>query len=80
MHEIFFDVALQRTRQLDRYYDEHGSPTGPLHGLPVSLKDQFHVDGVETTMGYVGWIGTFQGQNLAGSKRPMTRSQIVDEL
>ena len=27
---------------------------GPLHGLPVSLKDQFHVKDVETTMGYIG--------------------------
>ncbi|KAF7594201.1 Acetamidase [Aspergillus hancockii] len=30
---------------------EHKEPIGPLHGLPVSLKDQFHVKGVETTMG-----------------------------
>jgi hypothetical protein len=39
---------------LDEYYVKHGKPIGPLHGLPVSLKDQFHVKGVETTMGYVG--------------------------
>ncbi|KAK4177397.1 amidase signature domain-containing protein [Triangularia setosa] len=29
-------------------------PPCPLHGLPVSLKDQFHFKGVDTSMGYVG--------------------------
>lgn len=36
---------------------------GPLHGLPVSLKDQFHVKGVETTMGYVG-VSSIQTQDV----------------
>jgi hypothetical protein len=39
---------------LDDYFAQHGKPLGPLHGLPISLKDQFHVRDVETTMGYVG--------------------------
>ncbi|CDO71742.1 hypothetical protein BN946_scf184920.g26 [Trametes cinnabarina] len=30
---------------------------GPLHGLPISLKDQFCIKGLETIMGYAGWIG-----------------------
>ncbi|CEO60746.1 hypothetical protein PMG11_05301 [Penicillium brasilianum] len=62
LHEIFFDAAIEDAKKLDAYYAEHKAPMGPLHGLPVSLKDQFHVKGVETTMGYVGWIGTFQGK------------------
>ncbi|KAF5557380.1 general amidase [Fusarium phyllophilum] len=57
LHEIFFDQALERAQFLDDYFTEHGKTLGPLHGLPVSLKDQFHVKGVDTTMGYVGWIG-----------------------
>jgi hypothetical protein len=39
---------------LDDYFAQHGKPLGPLHGLPISLKDQFHIRDVETTMGYVG--------------------------
>ena len=32
---------------------------GPLHGLPISLKDQICIKGLETTMGYVSWIGNY---------------------
>ena len=52
---------------------------GPLHGLPVSLKDQFHVKDVETTMGYVGWIGTFEGKVGTG-KEKVFESEMVREL
>jgi amidase len=61
LHEIFFDAAIADAEKADAHFKEHG-PIGPLHGLPVSLKDQFHVKGVETHMGYVGWIGTFEGK------------------
>jgi len=53
LHEVF-EAAIQDAKKLDDYFAEHKKPIGPLHGLPVSLKDQFHVKGVETTMGYVG--------------------------
>ena len=32
---------------------------GPLHGLPISLKDQICMKGLETTMGYVSWFGSY---------------------
>lgn len=50
LHEIFFDAAIADAEALDKYFAEHKKPIGPLHGLPVSLKDQFHVKGVETSM------------------------------
>ncbi|KAK5187945.1 hypothetical protein LTR16_009124, partial [Cryomyces antarcticus] len=43
LHEIFFDQAIQDAQKLDDYYSKNKKPVGPLHGLPVSLKDQFHV-------------------------------------
>ncbi|KAI9370471.1 amidase signature domain-containing protein [Aspergillus egyptiacus] len=79
LHEIFFDAAIEDARRLDSYFAEHKKPVGPLHGVPVSLKDQFHVKGVETTMGYVGWINTFQG--LKNDPRQGTfESELVREL
>lgn len=69
MLEIFFDQAIAEAKKLDAYLAANGKPLGPLHGVPVSLKDQFHVKGVETTMGYVGWTGTFQGKKGTGKER-----------
>ncbi|KAJ5225850.1 Amidase [Penicillium chermesinum] len=79
LHEIFFDAAIEDAKKLDQYFAEHKAPIGPLHGLPVSLKDQFHVKGVETTMGYVGWINTFQGIPN-DPRRGTEESELVREL
>lgn len=79
LHEIFFDQAIKGAEELDAYFEKHKKPIGPLHGLPVSLKDQFHVKDVETHMGYVGWIGTFQGKKGTGKEKKF-ESEMVKEL
>ncbi|KAF9045065.1 general amidase [Panaeolus papilionaceus] len=61
--EIFIDRALERARQLDKHLKETGKVVGPLHGLPISLKDQINIKGIESTMGYVSWIGREITQN-----------------
>lgn len=70
---------MARAQELDTYFAEHKEVLGPLHGIPVSLKDQFHVKGVDTSMGYVGWIDTHEG-SLDPKKRRNVESQIVAEL
>ena len=77
--ETFFDAAIEDAKRLDEYYTQHKATVGPLHGLPVSLKDQFHVKGVETTMGYVGWTNTFEGKKGTG-KEKIFESEMVKEL
>ena len=47
---------------------EHHTPIGPLHGLPISLKDQFHVKGVETSM-----VGLSRSQNTASPSPPVAK-------
>ncbi|KAH0385005.1 amidase, partial [Aureobasidium melanogenum] len=79
LHEIFYEAAIESAQKLDQYFANHKKPMGPLHGLPVSLKDQFHVKGVETHMGYVGWIGTFQGEKGTG-KEKVFESEMGKEL
>ena len=51
--EPLFDSAIARAKQLDEYLIKHGKPWGPLHGLPVSIKDTFKVKCVDTTIGLV---------------------------
>ncbi|KAL2678826.1 hypothetical protein Neosp_009578 [[Neocosmospora] mangrovei] len=53
--EIFFDDALKRAKLLDDLR-EQGQPCGPLHGLPVSLKDSFRVTGTQSTLGIVSFL------------------------
>ena len=49
--EIFVDRALQRAQELDNNLSTTGKVIGPLHGLPISLKDQINISGLESTMG-----------------------------
>lgn len=51
LSEIFFDIALETARQLDAEYEASGVLRGPLHGLPVSLKDCFKVAGTDASIG-----------------------------
>lgn len=36
---------------MDEYLANNKKPRGPLHGLPISLKDQFTMEGLETING-----------------------------
>lgn len=36
-------MALKRAKELDDYYAANKKTVGPLHGLPISLKDQFRI-------------------------------------
>ncbi|KAL8389035.1 hypothetical protein RB595_008841 [Gaeumannomyces hyphopodioides] len=52
--ELCFDDAIEQARQLDDFQRTHGRLIGPLHGVPMSLKDQFDIKGLDSTLGYVG--------------------------
>ncbi|KAF9885842.1 Acetamidase [Aspergillus nanangensis] len=71
LHEIFFQAAIENARKLDRYFDQWKKPYGPLHGLPVSLKDSINVQDVNTSMGYIGWLN---------NPPNVSESEIVKEL
>lgn len=55
--EIFFDKGLERAKKLDEYFEEHKKLIGPFHGLPISIKDSFNHEGIDTTTGYTEFIG-----------------------
>lgn len=50
--EVLFFEALNHAKRLDEYMSKFGKPIGPLHGVPMTLKDQFDVQGYDTTIGY----------------------------
>jgi amidase len=43
VHEFFPEAALAQAKSLDDYFESNKGPVGPLHGLPVSLKDQLRI-------------------------------------
>ena len=49
--EIIFEDAVARAKQLDDHIARTGKPVGPLHGLPISLKDTFKVNGYDSCLG-----------------------------
>lgn len=54
LSEIRFAEAIAEAKVQDAYLSTHKKLIGPLHGIPISLKDQFRVEGLETATGYIG--------------------------
>lgn len=54
--ELFPEEGLKRAEELDDYYTKNGKTVGPLHGLPISLKEQMNYKGKITHGGYVSKI------------------------
>lgn len=68
-----FEDALNQARELDREFKETGKVKGPLHGIPVTLKDQFNVKGYDSTLGYVG-------RSFAPAKEDAVLVQILKSM
>lgn len=54
--DLFPEEGLKRAEYLDEYYAKNGKTIGPLHGLPISLKEQMNYKGKITHGGYVSKI------------------------
>ncbi|KAH8892817.1 amidase [Thozetella sp. PMI_491] len=51
--EWFMDEAVERARALDEYLERTGTVVGPLHGVPVSIKQHIRIAGHWSAYGYV---------------------------
>ncbi len=47
--------ALEEAQALDAYFEETGELKGPLHGVPVLVKDQAETAGIRTTFGSIAF-------------------------
>lgn len=55
--EVLPERALKRAAELDEYYATHGKPIGPLHGLPISVKEHIGMKGLDLNAGFISWVG-----------------------
>ncbi|PVF99329.1 amidase signature enzyme [Serendipita vermifera] len=53
--EVLFTDAIQQAKELDEEFKRTGQIRGPLHGVPISVKDQFSITGYDSTVGISGW-------------------------
>ncbi|EEH34306.2 acetamidase [Paracoccidioides lutzii Pb01] len=51
--EPLFEQALARASELDAHLKRTGKLIGPLHGLPISVKDSYDIKGFDSTIGLV---------------------------
>jgi amidase len=51
--------AMQAAKACDEHFKRTGKPLGPLHGLPVSVKEQLSVGGHHTNAALVAWTENF---------------------
>jgi amidase len=55
--ELLPQRALDRAEQLDDYLKKKGKPMGPLHGVPISVKEHVGIEGLDLNAGFVSWVG-----------------------
>ncbi|EED21246.1 general amidase, putative [Talaromyces stipitatus ATCC 10500] len=67
--EPLFSSALAQARQLDDHLARTGQTVGLFHGLPVSVKDNFNIKGVDSSLGVA-----------ALSFRPATQNAALVDL
>ncbi|KAF8817567.1 amidase [Phlegmacium glaucopus] len=68
--EVMLEQARRRASELDREFAATKTLQGPLHGVPVSIKEQFDVVGYDTSVGFSQW-----------AHKPATKNaDIVDQL
>lgn len=61
--EICYDEALQLAREQDALFAKNGKVVGPLHGLPISVKDHVNVKGLRSTLGYCSWVDNIPSED-----------------
>jgi Asp-tRNA(Asn)/Glu-tRNA(Gln) amidotransferase A subunit family amidase len=49
--------ALKRAAHLDEYLKMNGKPIGPLHGIPISVKEHIGMEDCDLNAGFVAWVG-----------------------
>lgn len=54
--EVMVPQAMERAKYCDEYLAKYGRPIGPLHGLPISVKEHIGMKGMTQNCAFVAWI------------------------
>jgi len=55
--ELLPKQALARAAYLDEYLKKTGQPLGPLHGIPISVKEHVGMKDLDQDAGFIAWVG-----------------------
>lgn len=55
--ELLPERALKRAAKLDDHLAATGQPVGPLHGVPISVKEHVGIKACDLNAGFVSWVG-----------------------
>ncbi|KFX97279.1 hypothetical protein V490_02861 [Pseudogymnoascus sp. VKM F-3557] len=58
-----FPEAIAAAKELDQDFLKTGRARGPLHGVPVSLKDNINIKGAPSTIGFVAYANEKEEKN-----------------
>jgi amidase len=61
--ELLPEAALERATFLDEHLRQTGKPIGPLHGLPISVKEHMSIAGLDCNAGFIAWAGRMATAN-----------------
>ncbi|EGG01371.1 uncharacterized protein MELLADRAFT_50128 [Melampsora larici-populina 98AG31] len=61
--EIMFESALDQASKLDEEFERTGIIKGRLHGIPISLKDQIDLQGLDSSIGFSRYINQPANRN-----------------
>lgn len=70
------DQALEEAAAADKAL-AGGGPTGPLHGVPMTLKESYNLAGTPTTFGNPDWKGNIAGEDAEAVKKLKAAGVIV---
>src|SRR2546421_9244209 len=73
--EVYRDHAIAGAKAAD-LQREAGIPRGPLHGLPIALKDLLHIEGRATTAGSKSWRGRIATETATAIERLLAPGMI----
>ncbi|KFY79035.1 hypothetical protein V499_01918 [Pseudogymnoascus sp. VKM F-103] len=60
---VMFQQALADAAELDQYMQTHHRPKGPLHGLPISVKEHIELAGTPATAGLISLADSVSSQD-----------------